>query len=270
LSEKVDDLNKKNSEPSENKEGEESAPPQSDDGENIIASDHREISNEEDSSDGDEVGEQRFVDHIIYRHMIGEGFNQRQPSDLAPSKPVYFNIDDQVARSLADSKFAAKRQEYSIMVANAFFTLVTHDAPKDAMQALEAGNYGAAQRLFKQVCNNFEATRDMQRNMMMFLNINSDPGATSNQKSFANDILRNEFRPGVTDRRGSSRTQKKFQHYEEQCLKATLGASAKSQANRHLASGQYITSGAGAISTSSSRKAANRKPSKTGTRSKSP
>jgi len=29
------------------------------------------------------------------------------------------------------------------------------------MQALEAGNYGAAQRLFKHVCNNLEASRDV-------------------------------------------------------------------------------------------------------------
>ena len=74
------------------------------------------------------------------------------------------------------------------------------------MQALEAGNYGEAQRLFKQVCNNFEAKRDMQGDKMLFLNINSDPEETSKQKSFANDILRNEFCPGVTDRGGSSRT----------------------------------------------------------------
>ena len=121
LSEKVDDLNRKNTEPSENKEGEESAPPQSDDGENFTSGDKRESTNEEDSTYGDEVGDHRFVDHTFYRHKIGEGFSQRHPSDLAPSKPAYFNIDDQVARSLADTKFAAKRQEYSITVANAFF-----------------------------------------------------------------------------------------------------------------------------------------------------
>ena len=82
---------------------------------------------------------------------------------------------------------------------------------------------------------------------MLFLNINSDPGATSKQKSFANDILRNEFTPGVTDRGGSSSTQRKFQLYEEQRLKATIGASAKAQANRHLDTGSYGASGAGTI-----------------------
>jgi hypothetical protein len=62
---------------------------------------------------------------------------------------------------------------------------------------------------------------------MLFLNIDSDPGATLKQKSFAIDILRNEFTPGVTNRGGSTSTQRKFQLYENQCLKATLGASAK-------------------------------------------
>jgi len=105
---------------------------------------------------------------------------------------------------------------------------------------------------------------------MLFLNIDSDPGATSKKKSFVSDILRNEFCPEVTDRGGSSRTQKKFQLYEEQCLKATMGASAKAQTNRHLPTRQCITSGAGAISAGSIRKAADRKSSKTGSGSKGP
>ena len=83
---------------------------------------------------------------------------------------------------------------------------------------------------------------------MLFLNINSDPGATSKQKSFANDILRNEFAPGVTDRGGSASTQRKFALYEEQCLKATLGASAKAQTDRHLAAGAYGGGSAGTVS----------------------
>ncbi len=69
---------------------------------------------------------------------------------------------------------------------------------------------------------------------MLFLNINSDPWATSKQKSFANDILQNELTPGVTDRRGSSSIQKKLQRYEDQCLRATIGVSAKAQTNRDL------------------------------------
>jgi len=149
LSEKVDDMNKKNAEPQyEDEEGEESSTPQSDDGENLTTCDKRESNNEEESSYGDEVGNQRLVDYTFYHHRIEEAFIYRQPSDLAPSKPTYFNIDDLVARSLADSKFDKKRQEYSITVANAFFASVT-------LEAFEAVNYKATvQRLFKQVCNN--------------------------------------------------------------------------------------------------------------------
>ncbi len=51
--------------------------------------------------------------------------------------------------------------------------------------------------LLKQVSNNLGATRDMLNDRMHFLNNNADPGATSKQKLFANDIMRNEFAPGV-------------------------------------------------------------------------
>jgi hypothetical protein len=73
--------------------------------------------------------------------------------------------------------------------------------------------------------------------VMLFLNINADPGATSKQKLFANDILRNDFTLGVKDRGGSAKTHRYFKLYEEQCLKATLGTSTKAQANMHLAAG---------------------------------
>ena len=86
---------------------------------------------------------------------------------------------------------------------------------------------------------------------MLFLNTNADPGATSKQKSFANDILRNAFNPRVADREGSAKTHIYFKLYEEQCLKATLGASAKAQANKHLSAGGY-GNGGGAGSSSSS------------------
>jgi len=88
--------------------------------------------------------------------------------------------------------------------------------------------------MFKQVSNYLGVTSDMQGDMMLFLNINSDPGATAKQKSLANDILRNNLSIGVTNRGGSSSTQKKFKRYEEQCLRATIGAYANAQANRHL------------------------------------
>jgi hypothetical protein len=169
--------------------------------------------------------------------MIGEGFAHRHPSDLPSSKPAYFNIDDQVARSLANSNFSAKRQEYSITLANAVFFAITHEAEKNTNEPLKAGDHKTTLRLFKQVSNNFGAKSDMQGDIILFLNINSDPGATTKQKFFANDIMRSEFNLEVTDRGGSSSTQKKFQTYEKQCLRATIGASAKTKVKRHLSSG---------------------------------
>ena len=77
----------------------------------------------------------------------------------------------------------------------------------------------------------------MLNDRMLFLNINADPGSTSKQKSFTNDILRNEFTPRVVVRGGSAKTHRYFKLYEEQCRKATLGASAKAQANKHLTVG---------------------------------
>jgi hypothetical protein len=119
-------------------------------------------------------------------------------------------------------------------VANAFFALITHEAQKDVVEALEAGDIKNALCLFKQVFNNLGATRHMLDDRMIFININADPGATSKHKSYANEILRNEFNPGVADRGGSAKTHQYFKLYEEQCLKATLGAFAKAQANTHL------------------------------------
>jgi hypothetical protein len=104
---------------------------------------------------------------------------------------------------------------------------------------------------------------------MLCLNINSDPGATSKQKSFANDTLRNDFSPGVTDRGGSSSPQKKIQRCKEQFLSVTIGASAKAQTNRYLSAGSYGTT-SGARTIPPSKKHADLKQEKSSTGSKAP
>ena len=173
--EKIDDL-KATKVASSDYEGEENSSPSHDGGrDDVTTSDKSENEDEEGESEEDEIGEQRFVEHKYCRHKIGEGFAQRQPSDLTSSKPTYFNIDDQAARTLADSKFTAKRQDYLITAANAFFAAFTEEAQKDAIEAFEAGNYKTAHKLFNQVSNNLATTTDMQGDMMLFLNINSDP-----------------------------------------------------------------------------------------------
>ena len=180
LTEKIDDLSTRDDNGASANNGEENSSPSHDgEGDEVTTGDKSENEDDEDESDSEEVGEQRFVDHTYYRHKIGEGFSQRQPSDLASSKPGDFNIDDQVSRGLADTKFAAKRQEYQVTVANAFFAAVANEAQKDAIEAFEAGNHRTAIKLFKQVSANLRAAADMQGDRMLFLNINSDPGATS-------------------------------------------------------------------------------------------
>jgi hypothetical protein len=136
------------------------------------------------------------------------------------------------------------------LVTNAFFASITHEAQKDVVEALDTGDIKNALCLFKQASNNHGATRDMLDDRLLFLNINADPGATSKQKLFANDNLRNEFNPGVADRGGTAKTHIYFKLYLEQCLKATLGASAKARANMHLSAGGY-GNGGGAGSTDS-------------------
>jgi hypothetical protein len=119
----------------------------------------------------------------------------------------------------------------------------SHEVQKDVVQALEAGDIKNALCFLKQVSNNLTTTRDMINDRMLFLDINADPGAMSKQKSFANAILRNDFTLGVEDRGGSAKTHMYFKRYEEPCLKATLGASAKAQANMHQSTGSYGNGG---------------------------
>jgi hypothetical protein len=186
------------------------------------------------------------VDHIFYRQKIGQGFIQRHPSELAPAKPTYFNIDSQVTGSLIEVKTSAIRSEHTATVVNAFYASIAHEAQMEAFEALETSDIKNAKCLLEQVSNNLGETRDMLNDRMLFLHINADPGAAWKQKSFANGILRNEFTPRVADRGGYAKIHMYYQLDEEQCLKATLSASTKAQANRHLATGSYRDEGGGA------------------------
>ena len=116
-----------------------------------------------------------FVDRTFYRRKIGEGFIQRQPSKLAPSKLSYVNIDDHVTKSLIETKTSARRAGYTVTVANAFYVSIAHEAQKDVVEALEAGDVKNAMCLLKQVSNNLGASRDMLTDRILFLNINADP-----------------------------------------------------------------------------------------------
>jgi hypothetical protein len=140
---------------------------------------------------------------------------------------------------------------YTVTVGNAFFASINNEPEQNDVEALEAGDVKNTLCILKQFSNNLEATRDMINDRVLFININADPGATSKHKSFTNDILRNDVTPGVADRGGSATTHMYFKLCEEQCLKATLGASAKLQADKYLSTGGY-GNGGGAGNTMSS------------------
>jgi hypothetical protein len=198
--------------------------------------------NDDGNSDSDyDVGD--YVSHAFYRDRIAEGFDKRAPSRLASNKPAYYPIDDSVTRTLTASKYSAKAAEYSITVAHAFFAAVTRTALDDGIAAIKDGDDKTAAILFTQVSNNMAAIEDLHRDRMLFLDLTSDPNATAPEKDYANNVLRNEFAPGVQNKGGSAKANKNFAAYQQQFLKATQFASAKATANRHLASSTGYGSG---------------------------
>ena len=80
------------------------------------------------------------------------------------------------------------------------------------------------------------ALEDMLRDRMSFLDLSSDPNSSATEKDFANNVLRNEFTPGVQNKGGSAKSNKVFAAYQVQLLKATQYNSAKATANQHLSS----------------------------------
>ena len=187
-----------------------------------------------------------YVSHGYYRDIITEGFDKRSPSRLASNKPAYFPIDDSVTRTLTASKYSAKAAEYSITVANAFFASVTRATLEDAIAATKDGDTKTASILLNQVSNNMAAIEDLHRDRMLYLDLTSDPNASATERDYANNVLKNEFTPGVQNKGGSSRANKVYAAYQLQFLKATQFASAKATANRHLASTSGSGNGSGA------------------------
>ena len=76
---------------------------------------------------------------------------------------------------------------------------------------------------------------------MVFIGLSSDPNSAATEKDFANTVFRHEFTPGVENKGGSAKSYKIFAAYQVQFLKATQFASAKANANRHLASSSHGT-----------------------------
>jgi len=172
----------------------------------------------------------------LYRDIIAKTFDKRSPSILASNKPAHFPIDDPVTRTLTVSKYSAKAYEYSITAANAFFASVTKAPLDDAISAALEGDEQSALTLLGQVINNMAAIEEMHRDLMRFLDLTSDLNSSATERDFANNILKNEFTPGVRNKGGSARSNNIFAAYQTQYLKATQFAFAKASASCHLAS----------------------------------
>jgi len=135
--------------------------------------------------------------------MITEGFDKRSPSRLASNKPAYFPIHDSVTRTLTASKYSTKAAEYNITVANAFFAPVTRAALDDAIAATKDGDTKTAAILLNQANNNIVVIEDQHRDRMLYLDLTSDPNASTTERGYANNVLKNEFTPGVLNKGGS-------------------------------------------------------------------
>ncbi len=99
-------------------------------------------------------------------------------------------------------------------MANAFFTSVTRTTVNDAISATNDGNINTAAILLSHVANNMAAFEDMIRDRMLFLDLSSDPNSSATEKDFANNILINEFTPGVQNKGGSARSNRVFTAYQ--------------------------------------------------------
>ncbi len=87
---------------------------------------------------------------------------------------------------------------------------------------------------------------------MLFLDLTSDPSSLATERDFANNVLMNEFTPGVQNKGGSARSNKIFAAYQTHYLKATQFASAKASASHHLASSTCAGYGTGSSGSSGS------------------
>jgi hypothetical protein len=91
--------------------------------------------------------------------------------------PAYFNVDDHVTRNLGEAKTSARRAKYTVTVANAFFASIAHEAQKEVVEALKAGDIKNALCHLKQVSNNLGTTMDLLSDQMVFLKHQRRPGS---------------------------------------------------------------------------------------------
>ncbi len=66
-------------------------------------------------------------------------------------------------------------------MANAFFASVTRASLDDALSAALEGDEQSALTLLAQVSNNMAAIEDMHRDLMLFLDLTSDPRSSATE-----------------------------------------------------------------------------------------
>jgi hypothetical protein len=134
---------------------------------------------------------------------------------------------------------------------------VTKAALDDAIDANNNGGDPATVAiLLSQVQAHMVVIEDMHRDRMLFLNHTSDPNSSATEKHYANNVMRNEFNPGVQSKGGSAKSNKIFAAYQMQLLKAAQFASAKASANRLLSFSTGSGSGTGSSGNASGGQAA--------------
>jgi hypothetical protein len=62
------------------------------------------------------------------------------------------------------------------------------------------------------------AIEDMHRDHMLYLYLTSDPNSSATERDFANNILRNDFTPGVQNKGGSAIRNKVCAAYQLQSV----------------------------------------------------
>ena len=151
-----------------------------------------------------------YLSHAYYREEIETGYERQRPSKHADNKPHTYQIDDEVTRSLANSKFTAKLSEYTFTCCHGFFLSCCHAALLEPYSAIEGDEKELALELVRKIANTVGQLQDMERDRKLYLALNSDPNANAERKEFARTVLAPKFQPNIAAWGGVSLGQRQF------------------------------------------------------------
>jgi hypothetical protein len=87
--------------------------------------------------------------------------------------------------------------EYVSIVASVCHATVTRASINDAIAATKEGGTMPADIFLSQASNTMAAIEDLDRDIILFLDLTSDLNASAYERDYGNDILCIEFLPGV-------------------------------------------------------------------------